>query len=703
MPPRLPAALSVVFLTLTSACAATPNAAHLESAHSPVRLVTAPRAAPGATPEIGDLLDLVDIGTSSKGAMTPSPDGRHIALIQSRMQLASNAYTRELVLIDVASGVARVVAGAGGFILAEENGIRAGNEIDRHPMWSSDGQSIAFLIGRAGEGRLGLYHLERGAVSELGGGLNITRFAWSDDDDALLAVSSPSETTLAARARRHREDGFVIDDDYAPLYAPLPAAFIEGDRQTWRVNARTGEALSAAPEVFADQAQLGTGANAAGGAYALPLEGPGDPAYTPRQVRLRDGAGAEIVCGLSECIGDILAVWPSADRASVLFQRREGSGSEMAAFYQWRPVSNEVRLIHRGEEVDFDCALLDEAIVCLHETSAAPRRVVRIDIATGAISTLYDPNPNWSRFRVPRVERLDARDQYGEPTYAHLVYPADYDPARTYPIVVVQYRSRGFLRGGTGNEYPIWPLAARGNFVLSVSRPEPLTLRATLTSDELIRRTALDDAENLMKHSGLEQLLSQAFVRASIDQRRVAITGLSDGAETAFYEITHFSRYTLALTGSAPTDALDWSLNSNTFRRAQSRALRVTWPDPEGGLEWSSWWSDNSAALFAPNIEAPLLMQLTDSEALSAFPLYARLRELERPVELIIYPGEYHLKWRPRHIALQQIRALDWIDFWFHGVEREDPVDPDRLIRWRRLRQQSLADADTAPPARTGR
>ena len=39
-------------------------------------------------------------------------------------------------------------------------------------------------------------------------------------------------------------------------------------------------------------------------------------------------------------------------------------------------------------------------------------------------------------------------------------------------MVVVQYDTRGFLRGGTGDEYPIQAFANRGYAVLSFRRPQ---------------------------------------------------------------------------------------------------------------------------------------------------------------------------------------------------------------------------------------
>src|SRR3546814_9514621 len=54
------------------------------------------------------------------------------------------------------------------------------------------------------------------------------------------------------------------------------------------------------------------------------------------------------------------------------------------------------------------------------------------------------------------------------PWYGDLIYPVGYQRGTRYPMVVVQYRTRGFLRGGTGDEVPIQTLADQGFLVLSV-------------------------------------------------------------------------------------------------------------------------------------------------------------------------------------------------------------------------------------------
>src|SRR3546814_7717574 len=57
-------------------------------------------------------------------------------------------------------------------------------------------------------------------------------------------------------------------------------------------------------------------------------------------------------------------------------------------------------------------------------------------------------------------------------TFVDLVYPVNYDRRKKYPLIVVQYISRGFLRGGVGDEFPIQVFANRGYAVLSIQRPK---------------------------------------------------------------------------------------------------------------------------------------------------------------------------------------------------------------------------------------
>ena len=66
--------------------------------------------------------------------------------------------------------------------------------------------------------------------------------------------------------------------------------------------------------------------------------------------------------------------------------------------------------------------------------------------------------------------------------------------------------------------------------------------------------------------------------------------------------------------------------------------------------------------------------------------MYRRLTDRQKPVELIIFPDEGHIKRHPVHRYSIYARNVDWFNFWLRGVEDLDPIKAEQYTRWRRLR-----------------
>jgi dipeptidyl aminopeptidase/acylaminoacyl peptidase len=222
---------------------------------------------------------------------------------------------------------------------------------------------------------------------------------------------------------------------------------------------------------------------------------------------------------------------------------------------------------------------------------------------------------------------------------------------------------------------------------LSVDRPEWRGAEAALPQAELDRRTALDNSENQMKQSALEAMLAELDRRGLSDRRRIGITGLSDGAETLYWAITNSNLFAAAVASTPPTDPTAWTLGARALRQSLLNE-GVEGPYVDASSPWAHWWARNSTALHAEAIHTPLLMNLSESEAIMGWPLATRLEELNRPVDVYVHPGAYHIKWRPAQLLAAQTRAIDWLDFWLRRIEREDPEEPERLARWRALRER---------------
>lgn len=114
------------------------------------------------------------------------------------------------------------------------------------------------------------------------------------------------------------------------------------------------------------------------------------------------------------------------------------------------------------------------------------------------------------------------------------------------------------------------------------------------------------------------------------------------------------------------------------------------------------WWRDlggspddpdsvthiRSVGLNADRVDAPLLINVSDEELLGSVENVARLKDANKPVEMYVYPGEHHIKWRPEHRLAVYRRNIQWLNFWLLDEEVDEPIDPDQYSRWRKMRDE---------------
>lgn len=144
------------------------------------------------------------------------------------------------------------------------------------------------------------------------------------------------------------------------------------------------------------------------------------------------------------------------------------------------------------------------ALICVREGAIRTARLVSIDLADGRERLVFDPNPSSGLWTLGSVRRLEWLNDIGNQVYGDLVLPPGYRGGRL-PTIVVQYGSRGFLRGGTGNDYPIFLLAARGFAVLSIEKPKMVAASyPNITSyDEIAAINTKGWAERRNVHSAI--------------------------------------------------------------------------------------------------------------------------------------------------------------------------------------------------------
>ena len=154
--------------------------------------------------------DLAKITTVSDPQI--SPDGKSIACILSRVNLEQDRSDRELVLIDIASGVPHVMT-------HDRKGVGS-------PRWSPEGDRLAFeAMDAAKEPHLQLFVMpmsggEAKKITDVPNG--VEQFAWRPNGQEIAYVSS-DEPENKKEIEKHNDAFEVGDNDYLASGPELPS------------------------------------------------------------------------------------------------------------------------------------------------------------------------------------------------------------------------------------------------------------------------------------------------------------------------------------------------------------------------------------------------------------------------------------------------------------------------------------------------
>ncbi|QAY78188.1 Atxe2 family lasso peptide isopeptidase [Sphingosinicella sp. BN140058] len=700
----------MVMLRLLAAAAAAlpgvPNASSGDAAAGscPMLPPAAAAAGPRRPVEPEDLARLLDIGPSDHSALygrlfTLSPDGRRAAFQLRRADPGRNLHCLAMAVIELRPGAVPRIVDRGGDLIRwriEAFGkadFPTGVPIAVTPRWAPDGRWIAFLKRKDDVTQV----WRAGANGEGSRPLTASQTDVEDfrilPDATILYVTRPGLARAHAAIASEGRTGFHYDDRFAPSAArrPFPPApvppelFVQEHGSVAARPARPEEAARIADAGDMRETIWTSARTIDGASVSIRAAGPPHSRGT-MQLVVDTQDGRTIACGDDICAAASRPWW-TPDGRRVRFLAREGWARSETSIYEWEPGAGSPKQLYRTRDVLVDCVPAGTLLVCLREGSLTPRRLERLDPETGERQLLFDPNPEWPQLALGAVRRLRWRNAFAIETVGDLVLPVGYRPGTACPLVVVQYDTRGFLRGGTGDEYPIQALAGRGYAVLSVSRPA--SLGDIISPDDPAEAARLDVegfTDRLSALSSVESGVRMLISEGIADPARIGITGLSDGAVTAAFALLHSRLFSAAAISSC---CLDTSMPARVGPAAARHFQAEGFPRlTEDG---AAFWDRLSLRRNAPRVRVPLLIQTSDDELLSAIESFTALREVGAPADMYVFPGEHHVKWQPAHRLAVYRRALDWFDFWLRGVRSADPARREELRHWDQLRTDAAA------------
>lgn len=649
-----------------------------------------------------DLVRLRDIGPAepqyfASPFFTVSPDGRWAAFQLRQGDPQRNRYCLAMVVVDLTRRSPPRILDEGEdpiLLTIDLRGIPdMPNGIMRviTPRWSADGRWIAFL--KQEQGRIQVWRAfadGSGSAPLTESDVNVVDFRIGSDGSSIIYVTRPDVERERREIDREGLNGWHYDDRFAPWISKRPFPRATADRQIEVLDIADGRVRGPTPDEAAlaavdDRFPAYAGAPQPTGMKGLEISSTLLAGGARRgSLRAHRSDGSVATCNAPACEG-AFSPWWMPGRTHVRFHRSEGWAKASSAIYDWDLGNGRVRRLYLTDDLLTSCTPDGRLVICLIDSSLEPRRLVRLDPATGERETLFDPNPEFADLTLGKPERLHWRNAFGVESVADLVLPVGYRKGEKYPTIIVQYDTRGFLRGGTDDEYPIQAFANRGYAVLSFSSPQlpPEKLRAK-NFEEAGRLDLKDFINRRNIQSSLELGVRLVIDRGIADPRRIGITGLSDGTSTAEWALIHSSLFSAAAMSSCCWDP---TFIARVGPTAARHFLAEGYPGILGRDD--PFWKDMSLEMNARRISTPILVNESEEELSEALETYTALREAGVPIDMFVYPGEYHGRWQPAHRLATYRRSLDWFDYWLRGIRSDAPDRQSELREWDRLRREA--------------
>ena len=651
-----------------------------------------------------------------------SPDGHQVAFRLERAVIERNTFDTTWYVQDVDGASPPHRVGDGGFAVHDVYGL----SVPAKAVWSADGRWIYYLAMI--DGKMDVWRAASdGSRAEpvTLDPADVRDFSLGDDGHSLnYSVGATREQVSEAEQAEYNKG--VRLDESVPVGQPLfRSSYIDGRLATQRLRDNeltrvpllsavpdrwktldlvTGErrdlALSEVPRGKGVKSDVPETASAPWMSAADPHgdrvarltrvgpdEGVIQKPYSELSVQVTGKTGSLLRCQADTCRNKAITSiqWrPNSD--DVVFTVTDPDEGDAQSIAAWDTSANAVReivhlhgLLNGGRDVGSTCGVSRSTLVCVAAEADKPPRLEAIDLESGRRHVLFEPNAALAAeiAATTPARFLRWKDARGQ-TFTGQFFAARRIDNRAPPLFVNYYRCTGFLRGGTGDEWPLATLADQGISALCINYAP---IRVDAAERYNLGLLAVRSVVDLLASEG------------EIDRSRVGMGGLSHGAEVTLWTAMNSNLLTAASMSSPMTSPLFYQLlglYGDSFYPRMKKFWQLGSPS-----ETPQRWKTMSPMFNLEKIKVPVLMQLPEQEYLFSLDYVIPLLKKDR-AELYVFPDEPHFKFLPKHKLAAYERNLDWFEFWLRGYEDSNPVKKQQYVHWRVMR-----DAVSAKSARS--
>ena len=645
-------------------------------------------------PTVDDLLNLESVG----GAQI-SPDGARVAYTVTETDLEQDAFVTHIWLADTSTG--RTLR------------LTRGEKSATSPRWSPDGRWLAFTSPRIGD-RNQIFAISPDggeAVQLTKSETPVSNFNWSPDSRSVV-FSAPEPLTQAQKDRKdHLGDYEVVRHEYQHVHLftlvldealRTPAA---GRQRTKGKELNVG-GFSWSPDGRAIAFSATTNPDLVNGStsdvYVLSLlddrirkivsqPGPDQgPQWSPdsRQIVFSSAMGRErsfasnarlaVVPadgGTPRSVTDTFDEVPSIvdwTPAGIYFSALQKTAGHL---FRLDPSSGAVARVSGGDDLmggGFSVTRDGRRVAFTAGSPASLPELFVTDVQPFAPRKLTDMTSQAANFTLGTREVMSWKSKDGALIEGVLIKPADFDPARRYPLLCVIHGGptgidRPVLLAPDSRYYPsdIW--VARGALVLKVNYRGSAGYGETFRQLN-VRNLGVGDAWDVI--SGVDHLIARGWV----DPARVASMGWSQGGYISAFLTTSSDRFKAISVGAGISNWATYYYNTDIT----PFTINYLGDDPADDPEI---YRKTSPMSYIKQARTPTLIQHGELDRRvpipNAYELRQGLEDRGVPVEMVVYKGFGHGITKPKASRAVMQHNLVWFNHYLWGDAKPDLSAPE--------------------------
>jgi dipeptidyl aminopeptidase/acylaminoacyl peptidase len=641
----------------------------------------------GEIPTFKEILSL-----KSPGSCSISPDGRYVVYTVRETNWEDNEYKTQLWLANISTG--------------ERFQLTYSDKSSSNPQWSPDSKFISFTSARDEKTQIYLMAVTAGEARQLTESkTNISNYRWSPDGK-WIAYTAPDEKSKREEAIEKKYGKFkVVDEKFNVNHLWLME--VESgkteklvDKDTMHIGSFDWSpdgsmiAFDATPD---DRAESWSKSDIFIVEIApktirtlVEQTGPdGSPLWSPDGKTIAFGTkmGKEdfftnyCICTIAVKGGDVTPLTKKFDEnASPVAWKKNGiyfGGFQGMARHLFKidPVTKNITQITKGNGFILQSSSLSEdgsKLAFSYLDEAHYPEIYYSDVDDFKLNKLTDFSSQLKGWTLSTKEPIKWKSKDGAEITGVLIKPADFDPKKKYPLLVVIHGGPASISypqylDGYNRYYPMEQWIAKGAIIL-----EP-NYRGSSGFGEAFRKLnyrnlGVGDYWDVI--SGVDYLVSQGFV----DNDRLGAMGWSEGGYISAFISTYSDRFKAVSVGAGISDWVTYYVNTDIHPFTRLYLGATPWDDEE-------IYKKTSPMTYINNAKTPTLIQHGEFDQRvpipNAFKLYQGLQDKGVPVKFVIYKGFGHGITKPKENLACLKHNWEWFNKYIWAEEPEEETFED--------------------------